>query len=115
MACPKCGRVFKVQLQCPRCCRPVSRRDVRREPFLLMKYDLRLDQRMRLLRDMPLDLLGVWVGRSRERRKLARAAKALPDDFQFPAPPKWAKLQRSRRRADALDAALERIVLSRGE
>jgi hypothetical protein len=113
LTCPKCGRVFKVRLQCPRCSRPVSRRDLRGDPYLLMKHQVRLDQRTRLLRGMQIDLLGVWVGRSRERRKLALAAKGLADDFQFPAPPGWTKLQRKRRRTDKLDEALDSIPLCR--
>jgi transcription elongation factor Elf1 len=84
IACPKCGRKFKVRLQCPKCRRPVSRRDLGDDSYLHLKHEVKLKQRTRHLRLMPMELLGLWVGRSRQRRRLALAARGLPDDYQFP-------------------------------
>jgi hypothetical protein len=87
MACPKCDRIFKLQLACPHCGRRVSPRDVAGDPHLQLRFIWKVNQRTRLLRKMPLEFAALWVGKSAERRRMFIAARGLPADFQLPAAP----------------------------
>lgn len=96
VTCDGCQRVFELQNRCPGCGLRISVKNLVGRRYLLFRQDFAPPQRLRLLREMRLDLLRLWIGTSRQRRRIALIAKGLPPYFELPPLPEWARGLRPR-------------------
>jgi hypothetical protein len=87
ITCTECGRVFKAQVECPKCGHPPRLDDPRLDEFTRQRLVTKHKQETRTFRDAALGLVGAWTRNNPPRRERALAALRLPADFVFPPPP----------------------------